>query len=163
MKQTHQYPRVLRPEASTGSARSTSAGGDPPAAEENAPTAAAPGTIVGLEGTWAGRSAALIPGQISIGSDPSNQLPISDDDAVSDFHAGMIRQSGTWYCFDLQSETGTLVNGERITGRLNPLPAGAVIRVGGQAFRVDYDPPGKLEPVRTTWVPPPPSPALEFD
>lgn len=120
------------------------------------------GTLVGLEGAFAGRAAVLTERQIRIGSDPSLELCVPDDPRLSPLHAGMIRQGGTWFCFDLQSETGTFVDGRRIENKLVPLNSGAVVTVGGQVFRIDYEPAARVMPIRTNRAPKLRGPRLEF-
>ncbi|MBL1151630.1 MAG: FHA domain-containing protein [Armatimonadetes bacterium] len=109
------------------------------------------------------RAARLLTGQIRIGSDPSLELCIPGNPQVSGLHAGLLRQGGTWYCFDLQSETGTIVDGERIDNRLHPLSSGAEIRIGDQVFRIVYEAAGVPRPIRTTWRRPAPGSRLEFE
>jgi ABC-type multidrug transport system ATPase subunit len=59
---------------------------------------------------------------------------VIDDPRVSRRHACVINQNGSMVIEDLGSETGTFVNGERLTAR-QMLNEGDVIRIGGQSFR----------------------------
>ena len=54
--------------------------------------------------------------RITIGQDHRNSLVLADF-GVSLFHAEIRREEGHYYLSDCASETGTLVNGERIGSR----------------------------------------------
>jgi hypothetical protein len=78
----------------------------------------------------AGRDVVGLSGdQFTIGADPSNDLTIDDDTAVSRLHALLARFPAGWCVRDLGSRNGTFVNGDRVVGD-HALHAGDEVRVG---------------------------------
>lgn len=65
-------------------------------------------------------------------------------DRVSRKHCEFFNQDGIVYLRDLGSTNGTFLNDEQVAAsEKTPVNSGAVVRVGGLAFRVEYDmPPG---------------------
>jgi len=106
------------------------------------------GVIVGLSGQYAGLRAKCPWSCLTIGSDSRAELRVEGED-VSPVHAGLLFQAGTWYCYDLGSQTGTFVQGNRIENRLFPLLANDVVRVGSHEFMIEYEPVPAPEPIRT--------------
>jgi hypothetical protein len=68
---------------------------------------------------------------LTIGADPSSDIHIEHDGRVSAKHAKVYEQNRKFYVTDLESDTGTFVNGERIAERR--LLGGETIRVGVEA------------------------------
>ena len=68
---------------------------------------------------------------ITVGADPSADIQIEYDAAVAGMHARIFEDNRKFYVADLDSETGTWVNGERIAERR--LLGGETIRVGAEA------------------------------
>ncbi len=91
-------------------------------------------TLAVLEGPSRGKRAVLTTGLASVGSGPSNALVV-DDRSVSRVHCEVrVRPFGITLR-DQGSTNGTFVEGVRV--RDADLPAGAVVRLGGSAFRVE--------------------------
>lgn len=75
----------------------------------------------------------LVTGEILIGRLDSTDL-VLDDSSVSRVHAKILREADGFVIVDLESSTGTLVNGEPITRhRLTP---GDIIQIA--ATRMEY-------------------------
>lgn len=71
---------------------------------------------------------------LTIGRDPQAAIVV-DDGAVSGFHTRLTRRGGRWWLHDLDSTSGTRVNGQRVSkGRL--LQHGDVIAVGEHELNV---------------------------
>lgn len=58
----------------------------------------------------------LVDERFTIGRDSRNQL-VLDDPGIAPFHAEIRQDHGFYYLSDLGSQTGTLINGERIAAR----------------------------------------------
>ena len=54
---------------------------------------------------------------VTIGRSPENLLDLFEDETLSRYHARLTRQEGTFFVEDLTSINGTLVNGNRISGK----------------------------------------------
>ena len=67
--------------------------------------------------------------RITLGQDHRNTLVLPDA-GVSLFHAEIRREEGHYYLSDCASETGTLVNGERISSRYQ-IRADDLLQVAG--------------------------------
>jgi pSer/pThr/pTyr-binding forkhead associated (FHA) protein len=67
--------------------------------------------------------------RVTIGADPSSEVCIADDDAVSALHALLEDYGSGWTLRDLGSRNGTYVNGDRVVGE-RALHAGDELRVG---------------------------------
>ncbi len=70
---------------------------------------------------------------VTIGRDRTNRLQIAYDAAVSRNHCVIRRENAGWTLFDLDSQNGTRVNGERVVRR--SLLGGEHIAVGGEELR----------------------------
>jgi len=68
---------------------------------------------------------------ITVGSDEVADIRIEFDDTVSGMHAQVIERNRKFYVADLDSESGTWVNGERIVERR--LLGGETIQIGREA------------------------------
>jgi pSer/pThr/pTyr-binding forkhead associated (FHA) protein len=67
-------------------------------------------------------------------------------DRVSRKHCEFFGQEGVVYLRDLGSTNGTFVEDEQVpASEKTPITSGAVVRVGGLAFRVEYDMPPRTE------------------
>jgi len=75
------------------------------------------------------RPVALKGERITIGADPSSDVYIADDGAVSGLHAVVENYGARWTVRDLGSRNGTQVNGERVLGE-RALRPGDELRVG---------------------------------
>jgi predicted component of type VI protein secretion system len=68
-------------------------------------------------------------------------------DLVSRRHCELFERDGAVYVHDLGSTNGTFVDDEQIpTSTKTVVRPGGVVRVGGLAFRVDYEPAAVVEP-----------------
>lgn len=67
------------------------------------------------------KSVKLGPGKLAVGRDPQNDI-VLDLDGVSGFHAEIVQDQGVFYLVDLDSTNGTLLDGSRITGRVELRP-----------------------------------------
>jgi len=91
-------------------------------------------TLAVVEGPSRGKRLALTTGVATIGSGTSSSLAI-DDKAVSRLHCEVRLRPFAISLRDAGSTNGTFVEGVRV--RDVDLPAGAIIRVGGSAIRVE--------------------------
>lgn len=67
-------------------------------------------------------------------------------DRVSRKHCEFLGQDGVVYLRDLGSTNGTFLDDEQVpASEKTPIKSGAVVRVGGLAFRVEYDMPPGME------------------
>lgn len=67
-------------------------------------------------------------------------------DRVSRKHCEFFEQEGVVYLRDLGSTNGTFLDDEQVpASEKTPITSGAVVRVGGLAFRVEYDMPSGME------------------
>jgi hypothetical protein len=81
---------------------------------------------------WSPGGRELVPlgaGRLTVGRDPSNDVVIARDGALSRLHAVLEPVGRGWCVIDLSSHNGTFVNGERVSGE-RPLHAGDDIQVG---------------------------------
>jgi transcriptional regulator with GAF, ATPase, and Fis domain len=90
--------------------------------------------LVVIEGPSRGKRAALTGGAATVGSAEQNLLCI-DDPLVSRLHCELRVRPGTITLRDRGSTNGTFIEGVRV--RDVDLPAGAVVQVGGSAFRIE--------------------------
>lgn len=68
-------------------------------------------------------------------------------DRVSRKHCEFLGQDGVVFLRDLGSTNGTFLDGEQVpASEKTPIKSGAVVRVGGLAFRVEYDTPPGMQP-----------------
>ena len=88
--------------------------------------------------------------RVTIGADPSSNVCIDDDGAVSRLHAVVENYGAGWAVRDLGSRNGTFVNGERVLGE-QALRAGDELRIGNT--RVVFREHGMADrPLRLTQV-----------
>jgi len=97
--------------------------------EDLEPPAKAVDAVLSLEG---GELISLNARVVLIGRRVNAEVPLSDR-AVSNGHAVIFRADGRHYIRDLDSRTGTFVNGTAV--RRQPLELGDEIRIGGTVFR----------------------------
>lgn len=71
----------------------------------------------------------------TVGRDPSNDVALAGDAAVSRQHALLERLGGAWCVRDLDSRNGVWVNGERIW-RERRLERGDEVRIGNSVFAI---------------------------
>lgn len=117
--------------------------------EEDWPSLAremAEGWLVVTEGPGSGAHHMLVEGTNVIGRESSCDIRLSDR-AISRQHARLVVAGGRFVLYDLQSTSGTLVDGEEVdpsTGA--PLRNGAVVRLGATSLvftRADRDVDGR--------------------
>lgn len=87
------------------------------------------GAHVEVWGAEGPRLISLESDRVTVGKDPSNDVDIKGDKAVSRLHAVLERFGAGWAVRDLGSSNGTYVNGERILGE-HVLRHADEIRVG---------------------------------
>jgi len=90
--------------------------------------------MVFTSGPTAGKVVALSPSMMTIGREHDNTIELKDPE-VARYHARIVYSSGEYYIEDLQSSTGTWVNGEQ--QRRVTLSAGDVVRTGSTEFRFE--------------------------
>lgn len=90
--------------------------------------------LVAMQGTYMGQIFAL-GGELTIGRDPSNGIPLPTDTTVSRRHARLAPADGGYRVEDMGSSNGTFVNGARVTeATLRP---GDEVSIGGTRFRFE--------------------------
>lgn len=109
----------------------------PPVQEAGFPGGTVPGQmrLVGVAGPALNRQFLLDRPEITIGRDPSNDIPLMDDPTVSRRHCKISIQGEAIYLQDEGSSNGTFVNGARITSTL--LKSGDEIVIGQSRFRLE--------------------------
>ncbi len=115
------------------SAPSPSAPSEP--ASVTAPEADYP-SLVFVSGPHAGQAIALVPTTLTIGREHDNNIEIKDPD-VARYHARILRERDQYVVEDLNSSTGTWVNGER--RQRTALTHGDVIRLGQTELALDFE------------------------
>ncbi|MFN3652680.1 MAG: FHA domain-containing protein [Armatimonadota bacterium] len=90
--------------------------------------------LVAVAGPYAGQQFVL-PAEMGIGRDPSQDLPLPQDRTASRRHARIHYTNGSWFVRDEGSSNGTYVNGVRIQEQ--PIFPGDLIRVGQTEFRFE--------------------------
>jgi pSer/pThr/pTyr-binding forkhead associated (FHA) protein len=93
-------------------------------------------SLVFVRGTHAGQSIALLPTTLTIGREHDNNIEIKDAE-VGRYHARIIHERGRYVLEDLDSSTGTWINGQRT--RRAVLNQGDVIRVGQTELAFDAE------------------------
>ncbi len=100
------------------------------AAHRNAPS------LVFVSGTHTGQSIPLLPTTLTIGREHDNNIEIKDAE-VARYHARILHERGSYVVEDLESTTGTWVNGKR--ARRAVLNHGDVIKVGQTELAIDFE------------------------
>lgn len=93
-------------------------------------------SLVFVNGAHAGESVPLLPTTLTIGREHDNNIELKDPD-VARYHARIVHDRGDYVVEDLDSTTGTWVNGQR-TKRI-PLNHGDVVRVGSTEIAIDFE------------------------
>ena len=93
-----------------------------------------PGSLIGLNGMYAGRSIPLRD-EMLIGRGTTCTLRLTDP-SVSRRHAQIRFAGGRWYIEDLNSGIGTYINGAKLPS--TPLSPGDRIRIGSAEFEFRY-------------------------
>ena len=93
-------------------------------------------SLVFVTGAHAGQSIALLPTTLTIGREHDNNVEIKDPD-VARYHARILRDRDRYVVEDLNSSTGTWVNGERTQRAV--LTHGDVIKVGQTELALDFE------------------------
>lgn len=92
--------------------------------------------------------------RVTVGNDPSNDVPIPSDRSVSRLHAVLERYATGWCIRDVGSANGTYLNGKRVLGEHRIQP-GDDVRVGRSRL-VLRDQSGPADPMPTEGAQPPP-------
>lgn len=93
-------------------------------------------SLVFVSGPHAGQAIALLPTTVTIGREHDNNIEIKDPD-VARYHARILRERDEYIVEDLNSSTGTWVNGERKQRAV--LTHGDVIRMGQTELALDFE------------------------
>ena len=93
-------------------------------------------SLVFVRGAHAGQSIALLPTTLTVGREHDNNVEIKDAQ-VGRYHARIVHERGEYVVEDLDSSTGTWVNGQRV--RRTVLKHGDVIRVGQTELALDFE------------------------
>jgi len=93
-------------------------------------------SLVFVSGVHAGQSIPLLPTTLTIGREHDNNIEIKDAD-VARYHARILCERGRYVIEDMESTTGTWVNGQR--ARRTILAQGDVIRVGQTELAIDFE------------------------
>lgn len=93
-------------------------------------------SLVFVTGPNAGHAIALLPTTLTIGREHDNNVEIKDPE-VARYHARILCERGEFVVEDLNSSTGTWVNGERKQRAV--LSHGDVIRVGQTELALDFE------------------------
>jgi hypothetical protein len=93
-------------------------------------------SLVFVNGAHAGESVPLLPTTLSIGREHDNNIELKDPD-VARYHARIVYERGQYVVEDLDSTTGTWVNGQRT--RKSALNNGDVVRVGSTEIAIDFE------------------------
>ncbi len=93
-------------------------------------------SLVFVNGAHAGESVPLLPTTLTIGREHDNNIELKDPD-VARYHARIIHERGNYVVEDLDSTTGTWVNGQRT--KRAPLNHGDVVRVGSTEIAIDFE------------------------
>jgi hypothetical protein len=129
-----------RPASTAGASGARAARPRPAAAGtvvDTPPTASAViPSLVFVHGPHAGQAVALLPTTLTIGREHDNNVEIKDAD-VARYHARIVHERGSFVLEDLDSSTGTWVNGQRT--RRAVLKHGDVIRVGQTELALDFE------------------------
>jgi FHA domain len=125
-----EIPRDARGDRRTAAAETNAAAG------AAAPVATASASLVFVNGTHAGQSIPLLPTTLTIGREHDNNIEIKDAD-VARYHARILYERGEYLVEDMDSTTGTWVNGKRV--RRAALAHGDVIRVGQTELAIDFE------------------------
>ncbi len=88
-----------------------------------------------VEGPWTGRQFTLSQGEIGIGRNPENGVCVVDA-SVSRYHCVLHKRNGQYFLSDLQSNNGTLINGNRVLNAIL-LHSGDRISIGKTTLRFD--------------------------
>src|SRR5262249_57622489 len=99
-----------------------------------APAAVSQPRLIGASGTYMGEIFPIA-GEVVIGRDPGNPVPLSRDTTVSRRHARLVPEGGTFRLIDEGSSNGTYVNGQRVTEAV--LQPGDEVSIGGTRFRFE--------------------------
>ncbi len=100
-----------------------------------APAGATGTRLTGLEGPYAGQVFPLSLPTLSIGRDPSKDLPLAADTTVSRTHAHISNELGQHVLYDDGSSNGTYVNNVRVA--VQTLAPGDVVQFGSSKFRYE--------------------------
>lgn len=109
---------------------------DPSPVATAAPANPSAPSLVFVTGTHTGQSIPLLPTTLTIGREHDNNIEIKDAE-VARYHARILHERGSYVVEDLESTTGTWVNGKR--ARRTVLNHGDVIKVGQTELAIDFE------------------------
>jgi hypothetical protein len=92
--------------------------------------------LIGTQGPYSGRIFEMTGGEMTIGRDASNAVPLVDDHTSSRRHARIAKENGSVTIVDEGSSNGTFVNGAKIATPQR-LSAGDEIQIGSTKFRFE--------------------------
>ena len=124
-----------------------------------------PTKITGISGSYQGRTAPVASQVLTIGREQNHNLSFPLDPLLSRNHARLFFSGDSWFCEDLNSTNGTLVDGHVVRGKTVRLFSGSMVVCGSQAFRLDFEEPvsavsskvsSPTPPPKVYAVPPPP-------
>ena len=114
----------------------TTAPATPAATKSSRPAGSRTPSLVFVNGAHAGESIPLLPTTLTIGREHDNNIELKDPD-VARYHARIVHERGRYVVEDLDSTTGTWVNGQRT--KKTPLNQGDVLRVGTTEIAIDFE------------------------
>ncbi len=117
-------------------ARATAQAEAPARSTTTAPSPLSLPSLVFVSGPHTGQAIALLPTTLTIGREHDNNVEIKDPD-VARYHARILRERDDFVVEDLNSSTGTWINGERKNRAV--LSHGDVIRVGQTELALDFE------------------------
>lgn len=100
-----------------------------------APAAVGGPALIVLSGPYAGQAFPLPGPEVTLGRDPQQQIPLTQDQTASRRHARLYWTGTAWVVRDEGSANGTWVNGVRVSEQ--PLYPGDVLRIGTTELRFD--------------------------
>ena len=92
--------------------------------------------LIIVKGPGEGKKLPLLPMTMTLGREHDNNLELKDED-VARYHARIAYRSGNYVLEDLESSSGTWVNGKRISE--TTLDHGDKLRVGSTELIIDFD------------------------
>jgi hypothetical protein len=129
-------PRAASATDATRPRLETPAPRTPAAAPSSRPAGSRMPSLVFVNGSHAGESIPLLPTTLTIGREHDNNVELKDPD-VARYHARIVHERGRYVVEDLDSTTGTWVNGQRT--KKAPLNNGDVVRVGSTEIAIDFE------------------------
>lgn len=92
--------------------------------------------LVIVSGPNAGKKIPLLPMTMSVGREHDNNIELKDPD-VARYHARVLYERGVFVLEDLESSTGTLLNGAAI--KKSPIKKGDKVKFGNTELKIEFD------------------------